>query len=48
MTLDPSGAQLLVANEQGDTIVAFAVGEDGGLTPAGMRESRSPCTIAYM
>ncbi len=48
MTLNPTGTHLLVANENGDTINAFAVGSDGDLAPAGARESRSPCSIAFL
>ena len=49
MTLMPDGMHLLVANEQGDSLVAFAIDpETGDLTPAGSRPSLSPCTIAFL
>ncbi len=49
MTLAPDGAHLLVTNEQGDSVVAFAIDPGSGdLTPAGSRQSPSPCTIAFL
>ncbi|WP_331317057.1 lactonase family protein [Methylobacterium mesophilicum] len=49
MVLAPDGGHLLVANEQGDCLVAFAVDlETGDLTRAGSRPSLSPCTVAFL
>ena len=49
MTLAPSGTQLLAANEQGDSIVAFTIAAaTGALQRAGMRPALSPCTIAFL
>jgi 6-phosphogluconolactonase len=50
MTLDPTGTGLLVANEQGDSILAFDLHEPSG-TPirrAVALSSASPCTIAFL
>ncbi|MEI9983723.1 MAG: lactonase family protein [Aliidongia sp.] len=48
MTLDPSGRRLYAANEQGDTILAFDIAEDGRLSRRGVvLSSTSPCTIAF-
>jgi 6-phosphogluconolactonase (cycloisomerase 2 family) len=49
MTLAPDGRHLLVANEQGDSLVEFAIDPGSGdLTPTGSRQSPSPCTIAFL
>ncbi|MCJ2094740.1 lactonase family protein [Methylobacterium sp. J-072] len=49
MTLAPDGGHLLVANEQGDSLAAFAIDPGSGdLTPTGSRQSPSPCTIAFL
>lgn len=49
MTLAPDAAHLLVANEQGDSLVEFAINaESGDLTRTGSRPSLSPCTIAFL
>jgi 6-phosphogluconolactonase len=49
MTLAPDAAHLLVANEQGDSLVEFAIdAESGDLTRTGSRPSLSPCTIAFL
>ena len=49
MILAPDGGHLLVANEQGDSLVAFAIDpETGDLTRTGERPSLSPCTIAFL
>ncbi len=50
MALDPSGARLYVANEQGDTILAFDLDPASG-RPVGrgvVLASASPCTIAFV
>ncbi|MDP4006181.1 lactonase family protein [Methylobacterium sp. NEAU K] len=49
MTLGPDGSRLLVANEQGDSLVEFAIDPGSGdLTLTGSRQSPSPCTIAFL
>ncbi|MDH2309546.1 lactonase family protein [Methylobacterium brachiatum] len=49
MTLAPDGGHLLVANEQGDSLVEFAIDPGSGdLTQTGSRQSPSPCTIAFL
>jgi 6-phosphogluconolactonase (cycloisomerase 2 family) len=49
MTLAPDGKHLLVANEQGDSLVEFAIDPDtGDLSRTGSRPSLSPCTIAFL
>ncbi len=49
MTLDPAGGHLLVANEQGDSLVTFAIdGDCGDLRSTGRRDSLSPCTVAFL
>lgn len=49
MVLAPDGKHLLVANEQGDSLVEFAVDPGSGdLTKTGDRPSLSPCTIAFL
>jgi len=49
MTLAPGGKHLLVANEQGDSLVEFAIdAASGDLTQTGLRSSLSPCTIAFL
>ena len=49
MTLGPDGRHLLVANEQGDSLVEFAIdGESGDLAQTARRASLSPCTIAFL
>ena len=49
MTLGPGGQHLLVANEQGDSLVEFAIdAETGDLERTAVRSSPSPCTIAFM
>ena len=48
-TLDPAGTHLVVANERGDNLIAFAVdAENGSLAKVGERESASPCTVAFL
>ena len=49
MTLNQSGRHLLVTNEQGDSLVEFAIDADtGDLTQIATRPSLSPCTIAFL
>jgi len=49
MTLTPDGKHLLVANEQGDSLVEFAIDPaSGDLAQTGSRQSLSPCTIAFL
>jgi 6-phosphogluconolactonase (cycloisomerase 2 family) len=49
MTLTPDGERLIVANEQGDSLVEFAIDPDSGdLAQTGSRPSLSPCTIAFL
>jgi 6-phosphogluconolactonase (cycloisomerase 2 family) len=49
MTLAPDGKHLLVANEQGDSLVEFTIDPDtGDLSRTGARPSLSPCTIAFL
>ena len=49
MTLSPGGGHLLVANEQGDSVVEFAIDDEtGDLTLQATRPSLSPCTIAFL
>ncbi|MDF2598376.1 MAG: lactonase family protein [Methylobacterium brachiatum] len=49
MTLAPDGGHLLVANEQGDSVVEFAIDPGSGdLSQTGSRRSPSPCTIAFL
>ncbi|MGU3665515.1 lactonase family protein [Methylobacterium sp. A49B] len=49
MVLAPDGEHLLVANEQGDSLVEFAIDPTSGdLTRTGSRPSLSPCTIAFL
>ena len=49
MTLAPDEGHLLVANEQADSLVAFAIDPGSGdLTRTGSRQSPSPCTIAFL
>ncbi len=49
MTLAPDGGHVIVANEQGDSLSAFAVeAETGALSFDGARGSLSPCTVAFL
>lgn len=49
MTLSPGGGHLLVANEQGDSLVEFAIDAGtGDLELSATRPSLSPCTIAFL
>ena len=49
MTLDASGTHLLVASEQGDRLVSFAIDPtSGGLSRVGARGSFSPCALAFL
>ncbi|MFB0489522.1 6-phosphogluconolactonase [Methylobacterium sp. OAE515] len=49
MTLAPDGKHLLVANEQGDSLVEFTIDPaTGDLSRTGTRTSLSPCTIAFL
>ncbi len=49
MALSPAGDRLFVANEQGDTIMAFDFDAAGALVPRGpVIEASSPSTIAFV
>lgn len=49
MTLSPDAEHLLVANEQGDSIVTFAVdAATGDLTPVSSLASASPSALAFL
>jgi 6-phosphogluconolactonase (cycloisomerase 2 family) len=49
MTLSPSGDRLFVANEQGDSIMAFDFGAGGALIPRRpVLMTPSPSTIAFV
>ena len=49
MSVAPGGDHLLVANEQGDGLVEFAIDPArGDLTRTGSRPSLSPCTLAFL
>ena len=49
MTLSPGGRHLLVANEQGDSLVEFGIdAQTGDLDQTAVRPSPSPCTVAFL
>ncbi|MDR1710370.1 MAG: lactonase family protein [Propionibacteriaceae bacterium] len=48
MTLSPDGSRLIVANEQGDNIVEFAIGGDGSLSEVARVSVISPSSIIFV